>query len=518
MSVDDPQGAGHLIPLDGQSPLDALGEMRTDTLADSVFLLLALTVFQRFVGFLREIVFCRWLDAEQLGQWDMAFGFLMLAAPLAVISLPGTFGRYVERYRQLGQLPLFLRRTAIFCTAMAIPAMLSLYAAPRWFSQLIYGTAQRGDMVMILGGSLCCVIVFNYFISLFTALRNMRLVSGMEMANSFLFAVLAIGLMSAWECTARSVLLAYAGACALTSLAGAWRLKQAWHTLSSRPAPGPAGELWSRLIPFAVWLMAINLLTNMFDLADRTMIVHFSPGSAADALVEVGNYRSSRVMPLLLASIAAMIANAATPHLSHDWEAGRPKRVAQRLNLLLRVVSVALTAGGVLVLWLAPLLFQLGFRGKFAGGLTVLPWTLCYCAWFGLSMVAQKYLWCAEKTGLAGLALLIGLMVNVALNCTLLPRLGLQGAVLATAAANLVTLLLIAWMSSRLGCRFAWSTWTMLLLPGVIPLGPWIASLMLLLIGVLVLGSDRLLTAAEKSELFAGAMRYVKWLPGMAGG
>ena len=48
----------------------------------------------------------------------MAFGFLMLAAPLVVLSLPGTFGRYVERYRQQGQLRSFLRRTALVCAAL----------------------------------------------------------------------------------------------------------------------------------------------------------------------------------------------------------------------------------------------------------------------------------------------------------------------------------------------------------------------------------------------------------------
>ena len=54
---------------------------------------------QRVIGFVRAILFCRWLDPDQLGLWDMAWGFLMLAAPLAVLSLPGTFGA-VEHFRQ----------------------------------------------------------------------------------------------------------------------------------------------------------------------------------------------------------------------------------------------------------------------------------------------------------------------------------------------------------------------------------------------------------------------------------
>ena len=90
-----------------------------DTLATSVMLMLVMTVLQRLVGFGRGIAFCRWLDPEQLGQWDVAFGFINLAAPLALLGLPGSFGRYFEYYRQRGQVRLFLRRATALCMASA---------------------------------------------------------------------------------------------------------------------------------------------------------------------------------------------------------------------------------------------------------------------------------------------------------------------------------------------------------------------------------------------------------------
>ena len=88
--------------------------LRTDTLADSVMILLALTVVQRMVGFGRAMLFCRWLDAESLGQWDMAFSFLLLAAPLSVLAISSSFRRYAEYYRQQFQLRMLVRRTAAF--------------------------------------------------------------------------------------------------------------------------------------------------------------------------------------------------------------------------------------------------------------------------------------------------------------------------------------------------------------------------------------------------------------------
>ena len=113
-----------------------------------------------------------------------------------------------------------------------------------------------------------------------------------------------------------------------------------------------------------------------------------------------------------------------------------------RLNFVLKCLLVSLVAASVLVLFGAPLLFELGFRNKFAGGLAVLPWTLIYCTWFGVLAVAQNYLWCAERAGLASLPLLVGLLTNVACQVVLLPRFGLYGAVWSTTIANFTALVL----------------------------------------------------------------------------
>ena len=133
-----------------------------------------------------------------------------------------------------------------------------------------------------------------------------------------------------------------------------------------------------------------------------------------------------------------------------------------------------------------------------------MPWTLVYCTWFGLTIVAQKYLWCAERVGLVSVALGVGLAVNVTLNLILLPRLGLLGAVLATAAANAVCLVLVMAMSSRLGFSVHRGTWVALALPLLVGLGPWTAALCLAAVGLGVVSSDSLLSREEKHILTAG--------------
>ena len=481
--------------------------LRTDTLLDSVLILLALTVVQRLVGFVRAVLFCRWLDAEQLGLWDMAFSFLLIAAPLAVAAIPGAFGRYLEHYRQQGQLHTFLRRAALACGGLGAAACIAVALMRRWVSLLIFGTESQSDLVALAAGCLAAVIAYNFLIELCIALRNIRLSSAMQLTNSVAFAVLGLGLMLGWQCSAKSVLLGYGGSCLIAALLAVCIVVRtlrvrAGHTECARYfQPMPQAALWSKVAPFAAWMLMVSLLMNLFEVVDRYMIIHFSGASADRALGLVGNYHASRVAPVLLVSIAAMLAAMIIPHLSHDWEAGRRDLVAFRLRLLLKVFGLGLFAAAVAVVVVAPLLFDFAFKGKFPGGLAVLPWTLVYCCWFGMLMIAQNYLLCAEKARLGSVALLGGLALNVPLNLLLLPRLGLEGAVLATAAANALALGLVCLFNRRLGFRLDDGARLVMVLPMVVCLGPWVSVLVLAAVAAEALWGTRLFSPEEKQRL-----------------
>jgi O-antigen/teichoic acid export membrane protein len=251
------------------------------------------------------------------------------------------------------------------------------------------------------------------------------------------------------------------------------------------------------------------------------MIVHFSHTPSAKALDVVGNYHSSRVVPLLLVSIAAMLGAMIMPHLSHDWEAGRREQVASRLRLFVKLFGFAMFAAATAVLVAAPLLFGVAFRGKFPGGQAVLPWTLAYCTWFGLSLIVQNYLLCAEKGRLSSVALASGLVLNVLLNLVLLPRLGLEGAVLSTAAANVLSLGLICWFNRRLGFRLDDGATVVLALPMLLTLGPWAAVFALAAVAATAVWSNHLLSPEEKRQLAQRIAEYGKrsglerWLPAL---
>jgi len=67
--------------------------MNSDTFSRSIVLIALLTVLQRGIGFLRSFYVCGELTPSQLGEWDLAFNFLKIVAPLAVLGIPGSFAR-----------------------------------------------------------------------------------------------------------------------------------------------------------------------------------------------------------------------------------------------------------------------------------------------------------------------------------------------------------------------------------------------------------------------------------------
>ena len=201
------------------------------------------------------------------------------------------------------------------------------------------------------------------------------------------------------------------------------------------------------------------------------MLVHHSGLPEIEALALVGQYHSARIMPLLFLGVAELLAALITPHLSHDWEAGRRESVVRRLNLLLKGITFATAAAALAVLFISPWLFGVALEGRYAGGLAVLPWTLASCTWGALAIVAGNYLWCAEKPRLATVAMGGALVINIVLNLWLLPRYGLLGAALATASANACLLLATYAAAALVGLRPDRGVWLLTLLPLALGLG-----------------------------------------------
>lgn len=446
---------------------------RGDSLRASMIVLVLLAGAQRLVGLVRNVMFCDMLEAEQLGRWSLSFNFLLLAAPFVVLGIPGSFGRYVEKYRQQGQLRAFLRRTLLVSATLTVAASVGMIIFPRPLAWLLFGDSQQVQLVWWLAGALSAVLVFNVVVELLTSMRLIRIVSILQMVSSFGFALIGISLLYWTTLGEKAVIASYGVGSLAAALVGAIVLARFWRGLPTNEPQLAQRDLWFQLMPFATWMWIANFIGNTFEAADQFMLKHFSNVDPITADAMVGQYYSSRVVPLLLVSLAFMLAGCLLPHLIKDWEAGRREVVYQRLNQAVKLLAVVFTFGAGLVLLAAPIIFTWALRGKYDAGLAVLPGTLVYCLWYSMCAIANKYLLCAENARIGCIAFGAGLVANVGLNFLLAPMLGLAGVVIATAVANAITLLLIYYLAWLNGMRWDRGVAFTTVLPLSLCLGGW---------------------------------------------
>ncbi len=490
----------------------ATGELsgpRADTLFGSLTCVLLLAVAQRGLGFVREVLLCRWLDQDEVGQWALAFLFVVSGAAIVSLGIQGSMNRYVEHYRKRGQLRTYLRRVACISSVLAIASAVVVAALREVFSEMLFGRADRQELVVVLAAVLGVVVANNFLLDFFTALRLFRVVSAMQFAGGTVFVVLSITAMLAWRSDSLAVASAY-GTAQLAVVVGAGILALRTSRSFANDASTPTHRsFWPNVLRASSALWGYNCLINLFEIADRYMLVHVSGLEAEAALALVGAYHSARVVPSLLATGAALVASTLMPHWSHAWETGRRKEIARWQLIALKLMALGMLTAGAMVVVASPLLFDIALAGKYRAGQDVLPWVLAAATWTGLAAVAFNYLWCAERLGLCAATLAVGVVVNLSLNFALIPSYGLLGAVLATGVGHFVQLSLVYRLSKAYGMPLDLGLWLLTAAPATLWLGPWAAVGVVAVLIVLSFGSDRIFTAVEKRELSEIAAPYL---------
>lgn len=503
MATANSKSSVQFLQADREKPADGQ-KLVSDSIATGVIFALCLTVGQKLIGFVRGILFCRFMTDQELGQWSMAWSSMMLLAPLAVLGLPGCFGRYTEFYRSRGQLKSFISRIAWISVVMTGLLAVTMISAPRWFSSLIFGSKEEIHLILFLSGTIAIVSASNFLCSLMESLRQVRVVTAMRFVTGVVFAVVGVYLIATWENKAAAAATSYAIACVFGILPAVWVFWKFRETglESVEKTYLPHGEMWKRIAPFAIWLWASNFCHNFFEVSDRYMLIHWSSESFDLAQGFVGQYHSGRVVPLLLISVAAMLGGVLIPYMSAHWEAGRKDKAIEQLNWTLKLMSISFTAGSVLVLLFSPVLFDWILQGRYNDGLRVLPLTLVYCIWFCLFVVGQDYLWVAEKGKWAAFSIFVGLAANIGLNMLLIPKMGLTGAVVATTLGNAVNLAMIIGFNHTFGCRANSGIYLCALTPLVLlATNPWLSVVAILSIALLTWKTNWFFTESEKAAL-----------------
>ena len=459
--------------------------------------MLVINFGQRIVGIVRNIGFCQFLSDAELGQWALANSFFMIAAPLAVLGLPGAFGKFVEHYRQRLCLSAYMKRVAVVCAISTASVCAAMLVASDSFAWLVFGSTTTIQIVVWTAVALLAQVGYNFVYDVTLSLRQVRVLSSMQFANGMCFALFGmagLSLTNSWIV----LLPSYAAACVVGAFFGGWSVWRNCGQEFSDHGVLPHSEMWPRILPFAVSLWLSNLLANSFELSDRYMLLHFSSGGESVGQSLVGQYYCGRIIPNLLISIALTLSGILLPYLSADWEAGRRQEIQRRMGYVLSLLSLAFTTVSVAALALSPLLFDWVFAGKYQAAQSILGLSLLQCTWGSVSMVAGAYLLCAERAKTASVNLLIGLLINIGLNLPLIQHYGLAGSVIATLIANLAVMLLTLLSMSRAGCRVESRTLAILFLPIVLLLGIHFAAACIAILFVIAGRTDWIINREEK--------------------
>jgi O-antigen/teichoic acid export membrane protein len=473
-------------------------KFKADSLLWGVLFALLLTVVQRVVGLLRSILFCRLLPDSELGQWSLVYSFLVFFAPLVILGLPGSFGRYVEHYRQRGHLKKFLARITWLTVIMSISAMLAMFFAGKSFSWFIFGNSNQQSDMLLLGFVLLVVIWHNFLAELLESLRQIKLVAWMRFINSIVFAIVSISGVYVHGPFVSSLVVGFVAGAATGSIPGIWYLLRNHRKLEMSPDQ-QSFSMWRKVLPYAAWIWAINALTNLFAMADRYMLLHCSQYDNDAAQSAVGQYYSGMLIPMILANLSVLVSGALMPYMALAWEQNRKDETSALLRTALKLSAIGFTLAGLLLLMTAPVLFHQFLQNRYEAGLSLLPIAFAYYIWFALSSICLTYLFCAEKGWYSVISLGIGLLANLALNVILIPDYGIYGAVTATLISNGISLGLIYLLSWCNGWRIDLGVILTSLLPLALLLETTPALGVVTCATVLIFHGNRILDVKEKA-------------------
>ena len=280
---------------------------------------------------------------------------------------------------------------------------------------------------MLLAASLVAVILHHFLEALFAALRKFPHRFDDALLPEHVLRGHFAGLCCGGEQPAESIVIGYGAACLISAVGALLWKGRALAEVAAPDEPLAHREFWPPLVRFAVWVWVINLFCHLFAVVDRYMLVHWSGLDNDAALALVGHYHASRIVPLLFLSVADLLAGVVMPYLSHDWEAGNRERVSDRLNLVLKLTSLVMLAGGrrraVVRAAVVPRRVRRPLRrrpGRDAVDAHLLRLVRALDRRPELHLVRRE-------TKLGAIPLAVGLVVNIGLNLVLIPAWGLSG-------------------------------------------------------------------------------------------
>lgn len=423
-------------------PVAATGSVRAEFAAlfrDSSRYLLGL-LGTMALGFISFPIFTRVLPVADYGMIDLAQKILLVVTALGKFGLPHSALRFYD-----------VKRFAVDRTS-----------AVRYYSTMFFGTAAPAFAFSALfiaavllrsgrGSGFPAVLIISAFLVLPRALQGvfwsfLRVEQRTTLYNIVVVAlkaatILAICVMIRWRSASAEV---YFSATVIAETLLVIGFTVFWRRQGMLAVSSFDFALFRAAFAFGVPLVLNEVAFVVLDAADRTLVQHYL------GAVDLGIYAVAYGLAAMIQSLLLTPLNlAVVPMYLQLWDAGEHEKTSRFISTGVDLLLLGGAGLFVIVCATARELVLVAASAKYLAAADLIPMIFAGLLIFTAYVFVNAGLMVAKKTARIAVVMSVSAVVNIALNCALLPRLGLRGAALATLVSYTFCTLALAVAASR---------------------------------------------------------------------
>lgn len=336
----------------------------------------------------------------------------------------------------------------VFWGAVGSLAAISLWTSIYWRWRPAFLRGITPQLALIVLAAVPVSIFFSYFVAILTGLERFRLRAGLSLANQIVELIAIVALVAVFGRSAEVALTGILAGLLIgigitvaflrDPLRGIWNFARARKKLGAALSLGLRGQLGD--------------LATFFNYRLDVFVVNYFLGPAQVGIYAIGVIVSESIWQIPQAAAVALF-----PRTARTIERG----AAEFTCLVSRQVLLLALLLGVAMAVTSPLLIPLLFGARFSPAVAVIWWILPGTIALSLGKVMSADLAARGKPEYSSMFAFVSLAVTFVLDFALIPRMGIQGAALASSAAYSLDAALLAIALKRV----LKVTWKSLLVP-----------------------------------------------------
>lgn len=402
------------------------------------------TVFYTVSNYLFKIYLARRLGPSPLGVYALGMTVVGVLSILGVAGLPQAAARFVAAYsatRDYRALRGFLWRSGAVIAALLAVCALAMMLGRGWVANRLYDAPTLAQFMPFFVGILITGAVISWLGQVLAGFQDAakRTLVTQVLANPLMILLAAVTIELGWGLGGYLWAQVVSNLVALILLAWfVWKLLPA----EARPGAGTLRPLGPGVTSFCKAVFAMTVLEFILTQADKVILGLYLPPR------EIGVYALAATMvafvPVLLQSVNQIFA----PMIADLYARGESALLGRIYQTVTKwVIGFTFPLALVLMIYAVPLLGIFGSAFVAGAGVLIIG-TMGQLVNIGTGSVGYLLLMSGHQRRVIETEAVVA-VVTVGMNLVLVPRMGMLGAAMASAAAAALMNLLMLWSVHR---------------------------------------------------------------------